>query len=266
MEKAYLVTCNTNIQRILENKKISRLYVWDAECDHNFLYFLRQDFYQKDIFEYLKKLTIVTPCIFTEKNLCIFLKYLKENKKILQNEMIEFVVNDWGCFYLLKNMWFKNSIILWSHMYYQKRDPYSYKLSKELEETVDLNSLWNISIDFEHIHTFLKSKDIASFEIYNHTLLNQILHLDQNIHLYYPKVVMSITKSCYNYSIYNWEKALSTVESCSGCYNKKGSFVFNNFWIEGKYSWNKYSYDNFKLDLLNNSTLNLRRIIYNYDL
>lgn len=163
-------------------------------------------------------------------------------------------------------MWIKSDIILGTHMYYQKRDPYSYKLSQDTKEGLDMDSLGNISIDFQHFDASFKHKNIWSFEIYNHTLLNKIIHLTQDVHIYYPHVIMSITKNCYNYSIYNNEKVLSTVKSCTWCYNKKGSFTFNNFWIIWKYSWNKYSYSNFKLDLIQKPDLNLKRIIYNYDL
>lgn len=266
MEKAYLITYKTNLKKALSYKDILRFYVWDAQCDFNFLYFLRENFYLDDLMKHGKKITMVTPCIFTEWNIEIFSEYLKNNKDVFIKNDIEFVINDWGCHYLIQSLWFKNKIILWSHLYYQKRDPYSYELVKNVENNIDAESLGNISVDFDHFNVFFKKQNISSIEIYNHTLLKNIKHLEQDIHIYYPRIVMSITKNCYNYSIFKWKKALSVVEECTWCYNKQGEFSFNNYWITWKYSWNKYTYDNYKLDLLKKSHLQVKRIIYNYDL
>lgn len=267
MEKAYLVTVKTNLDRILKSNSISRIYIWDAECDFNFMYFLEQDFFKDKVLKSNKTLTILTPCTFTEKNINLFKSYLENNKVFLLDNKCEFVVNDWGTMFILKTLNLDKYIVIGPYMYYQKRDSLSYHIIEEQEpDKNDIENLGNISINNSVYKKYLEKFNFKGIEIFNYTILEDIEMLSYPMHLYYPNVVKSITKYCYNNMLYNNKDSLEVVTSCSWCKWKEGKYSYNNYWITWYYSWNKYYYKMYSLKFLKSDTLKPERLIYNFDM
>lgn len=267
MEKAYLVTVKTDLDKTLKSTSISRLYIWDAECDFNFIYFLNKDFFKELIVNSNKKLTILTPCTFTESNICKFKLYLEKYKNFFIQNQTEFVVNDWGTLFLLKWFGLDENIVLWPYMYYQKRDSLSYHIIKEQDPSPnDIENLGNLSINNPVYKKYLEKFDFRGIEIFNYTVLEDIEMLEYPKHLYYPNVVKSITKYCYNNMLYNENESLEVVRDCDWCKWKEGKYAYNNFWIKWYYSWNKYYYKMYSLKFLKSKNLKPQRIIYNFDI
>lgn len=279
MEKAYLITYKTNIKKVLENKIIDRFYVWDGECDFNFIYFLKKEFYIKLLLLCKKKITIITPYNFKDKNIKQFKRYLIDNLELIKRNEIEIVINDWWTLWIIEELGLNNSIVFWYHMYNQKRDLLSYHFFNIEKEKKEL--IWNTSIDFLMYNSFLRKKGFKSVDLFNFSIFQWFNNLELPVNLYYPNIVFSITGYCYNNALTKKDKHLSITSACSGCKWKEGSFIIKwqglfpwidknskNFSEEyfTQYSSNKYSYKDFSLKLLNNKKINVDRIVYNYDL
>lgn len=263
MEKAYFLTFKSKKDRILSSS-VSRIYVWDAECDFNFVYYLKKDFYISDILNSWKKITIVSPCTCTQKTIDVFKQYLIDNLSIFHEHEIEIEINDFWIYYLLNELGIKVTFLIWPYLYYQKRDSVSYYLETHNDYSEnDLDILWNISVNNVLYKRMFQEMWFKWLEIYNYTLLRDMNFVDLPIHLHYPHIVKSITKYCYNHLLSNNSQFLKVVEDCSWCEWKEWSYEYWNFWIVWKYSANKYYYTLFSQDLLKRFPIS--RIVYNFD-
>lgn len=267
MEKAYLVTIKTDLEAVLNNNKITRVYVWDGECDFNFIAFLKKDFFRVKILESGKNITFVTPCTFTESNIQEFKWYLEKNINFFRENTPEFIVNDWGTLFLLRSLKIDANLIIGPYMYYQKRDSLSHSIIKKEDfNPKDIENLGNISIDNTVYTQYFEKFNFKGLELYNYTILDKISHIEYPIHLSYPKVVKSITKYCYNNMIYNNSDILKVVDECTWCEWKQWSFDFNNSGIMSTYTGNKYYYNTYSKKFFNHPDLKISRVVYNYDL
>lgn len=256
MEKAYLITENTNLEKLyLDKDKYDRFYFWDAYCEHNFMYFLNNKDFLDNLSKMDKCLTMTTP-IISEKNLTNFKKILE---LFWELKWFEIVVNDyWILNYL--TLYFPNiKLIWWNFLSWQNKDPY-------LKIFKDKQVHKKITIDNSFYKNYLETKWIDLVELYN---VFQWIDIENsyNFSLYYPYVVYSINRYCPTKLVYDNKNYLTVVEDCDWCLWK----IPSNFNMDLKmktdssknfFRWNKQFYEN--LEIINNDKI--KRIIYNYDL
>ncbi len=123
MEKAYLITQNTNLNWNFD--KYNRLYIWDQYCEHNMFYFFDDENFINAILQLNKKITLTTPIISENwinkffKFLDFFLRKLWNNKKYF-----EIVVNEQWIFHKLANEYSNIEIVWGNFLSWQNKDPY----------------------------------------------------------------------------------------------------------------------------------------------
>ncbi len=251
MEKAYLITEKTDLNK--DFSEYSRLYIWDAFCEYNFLYFFKSSDFLKKIFSLKKNLTIVTPLISNKNIDNIFNIITKLNKF----KKLEVVVNDnWLLYKIYKNN-IDIDIIWWNFLITQEKDPYYLSF--------DVLGSDRLTIDSEIYTKYFLDKNIWMIELYN---VFQWIVIDNNFNstLYYPYVIYWVTRYCPMALIAKGMDCLTIVDNCDWCKWKtekylKMDLVINNRIVENFYSWNKQFYKNEKL----NNHSSIKRIVYNYD-
>jgi len=254
MEKAYLITQNTDLEK--DFSEYDRLYIWDQYCEHNMFYFFNDKKFLEKIKKLNKKITITTP-IISENWIMIFFDFLNYFLKNIDNK-IEVVINDLWVFYKLKKDYPLIKIIWWNFLSWQNKDPYL-KVFKDKKEHK------NLTIDSIFYKDLFSKEKIWSIELYN---VFQWINIDKNfnINLYYPYVVYSINRYCSNALINQNIDYLKIIEKCKWCKNiEKNLEMELKIWEEDitqYYRWNKQFYKNEKLS----KNKNMVRIIYNYDL
>ena len=253
MEKAYLITQNTDLTR--DFSSYERFYIWDSFCEHNLFYFIEDEQFIKKIIKLDKSITLTTPILSEQwiKKLFIFIK------KIQNIKWFEIVINDYWVFYKLKKNFPNIKTIWWNFLSWQSKDPYlKIFKNKEIHK--------NFSIDSNFYKNLLEKNNIENIELYN-TFQWFNNKQDYNIHLQFPFVIYSITRYCSSNLIENKIDYLSVVENCDWCKQN----VKNNLnlkldlnWkkINNYYIWNKQFYENNNLE----QNPKIKRIIYNYDL
>lgn len=256
MEKAYLITENTNFENLKKTTHLyDRFYFWDAYCEHNLLYFLKNEDFIKKIFAFKKPLTLTTP-IISEKNIHALKNFISKIKDI---DWFEIVVNEYWVLNMIKNNFPKIKIIFWNFLSGQNKDPYL-KVFKDKEVHK------YIMIDNDFYFSYLQEKNINTIEIYN-TFQWFELKKDYNISLYYPYIIYSINRYCATFLLHKNKKCFTIVEDCSWC---KWKTIKNMDMVlkmktdnsKNFFRWNKQFYEN--QDLMENPKI--KRIIYNYDL
>ncbi len=258
MEKAYLITHNTNLEKDFSN--FDRLYIWDQYCEHNLFYFLDNEIFINRIIVLNKKITITTP-IISEKWIIKFFIFLNNflEKTKNTNMDLEIVVNEQWIFFKLYNEYNNIKIVWGNFLSGQNKDPY-------LKNFIDKNEHKYISIDSNYYTNLFISKNIDRIELYN---VFQWIEMENNIeiNLYFPFVIYSINRYCITALINQNKKYLEIVENCIWCKDiEKNDFDMElNIWeknIKQYFRWNKQFYQNDKLIVYKN----VKRIIYNYDL
>lgn len=256
MEKAYLVTENTNFKSLVNSiNNYDRIYFWDAYCEHNLMFFVNNDNFIKDLLLLKKPLTLTTP-IISEKNINKLKDFIEKIKK---NEWFEIVVNDYWVFNILRKYFPEVKIIRWNFLSWQSKDPF-------LKVFKDKETHKKISVDNNFYSDYLEKNKIDMIEMYN---TFQWFHIEKNfnISIYFPYVVYSINRYCPTKLIYDNKNYLTIVEDCDWCkwkipkdFNmdlKMKQDISKNF-----FRGNKQFYENEKLV----ENKNIKRIIYNYDL
>lgn len=256
MEKAYLITENTNFE-LLKNSiaDYDRLYFWDAYCEHNLISLIKNEWFIKNIVSFWLPLTLTTP-ITSEKNLSILKDFIESMKNFT---WLEVVINDYWVLSILEKNFPNIKKIRWNFVCWQNKDPFL-KIFKDK----DIHK--QITIDNWFYYDYIKRKDIDFIEIYNVFQGFQIKN-PYNISLYYPYTVYSINRYCPTKLVYDKKNYLTVVEECDGCLWK----IPPNFNMDLKmktdssknfFRGNKQFYENTEL----NTDDKIKRIIYNYDL
>lgn len=256
MEKAYLITQNTNLDNDFNDYQ--RFYIWDQYCEHNMFYFFDDKNFIKQIIKSWKKITITTP-IISEPWLIKFNTFLKNFIILNDNKKIEIIINDYWLLNLINRDFPQIEIIWWNFLSWQNKDPYL-KVFKDKEEHKKL------SIDSSYYKKLFENKNIKTIELYN---VFQWIDVQNNfnINIYYPYVVYSINRYCVNALINQNKKYLEIVENCNGCKGLENkdlsmSLKIDNENVNQYFRWNKQFYKN--NILIDNKKI--KRVIYNYDL
>lgn len=256
MEKAYLITENTNLENLEKSIwNYDRLYFWDAYCEHNLLYFLNNEKFILEILNFNKPLTLTTP-IISEKNLVKLKNFISKLKDL---KWFEIVVNDYWVLHMIENEFQWVKIIWWNFLSGQNKDPFL-KIFKDKEIHKQ------ITIDNDFYFDYLWKKNIDLIELYN-TFQWFNLKKNYNISLYFPYSVYSINRYCPTKLVYDKKNYLTVVEDCDWCkwkippnFNMNLKMKTDN--SKNFFRWNKQFYEN--LELIENPQI--KRIIYNYDL
>ncbi len=250
MEKGLFIR---NLDKKYNLVKIDYLYLWDADCDFKFIsLFNDKDFFKK-IKIYKKKYVLVTP-IFSRENYNKFKNLLYENKEEFLFLNFEFVVNSWGIYFLLTEVFkTKIKIIWWKRMYVQIKDPMVKKIDNKFK--------WNINIDFAFYQKFFHNNLIWWLELVNLEENFCIYNLKLPFHFYYPKVSFSSIKYCYSWNLYKWNKTLQVVDNCDWCNGKSIKYSFDYLWDKITHESNTFSYNNYSIWNINDKA---SRLIYNY--
>lgn len=258
MEKAYLITQNTNLNQ--DFSKYERLYIWDQYCEHNMFFFFDNDSFIEQILKLNKKITITTP-IISENWIINFFTFLDNFiLKIWSDKKdLEIVVSEQWIFHNLVNIYPNIQIVWWNFLSGQNKDPYL-KVFKDKKEHK------NLSIDSNYYKNLFISKNIKNIELYN---VFQWIDIKQdfNVNIYYPYVVYSINRYCITALINQKIDYMTVIEQCDWCkwiekddLNMELKVAKEN--VKQYFRWNKQFYEN--RELINNK--NIKRIIYNYDL
>ena len=256
MEKAYLITENTDLQKLENNLwNYNRLYFWDSYCEHNLFYFLDDSEFLEKVFSFKLPLTLTTP-IISNKNIDKLFSFIEKYKN---KTWFEVVVNDFWVFHYLNKNYPKLKLIWWNFLSWQSKDPFL-KIFKDKETHK------NLTIDNEFYLDFFKKNKISCVEVYN---VFQWIKLNNNYNLsiYYPYVVYSINRYCPTKLISDNKNYLTIVEDCTWCKWKNPKDFNLNLKMKDEFSsnffrWNKQIYEN--KNLIENDKI--KRIIYNYDL
>lgn len=256
MEKAYLITENTDLKTLSQEKEnYDRLYFWDAYCEHNLMYFLNDALFLENILKLNKPLTLTTP-IISQKNLEKFIIFLDTFKS---KYPLEIVVNDYWILNLLLKRKESIKIIWWNFLAGQNKDPY-------LKIFKDKQIHKKITIDNDFYKNYFLENGIELVELSN---VFQWIEVDTtyNFSLYYPYVVYSINRYCPTKLVFDKKNYLTIVEDCDGCMWKIPPHFNMNLKMKTESSknffrGNKQLYEN--LEIIKDEKI--KRIIYNYDL
>ena len=257
MEKAYLITENTDLTKLKDQKEeIDRFYFWDAYCEHNLFYFLDNPSFVEAIVSLWKPLTLTTPLI-SNKNIDRLMSFIKNWGEL---PGFEVVVNDYWVFHYMKRD-IKNIPVIWGNfLSWQNKDPYL-KVFKDR----DLHK--RLSIDNDFYNDFFVENNISLLEIYNVFQWFESKQ-DYGLTLYYPYVVYSENRYCTTKLIYDQKKYVTIVEECDGCRGKQLPNLHMDLKMKEDSSknffrGNKQFYENKELSIQDSR---IRRTIYNYDL
>lgn len=256
MEKAFLITLKSDINKIIAKKNIDILYFWDWECEFNFISMINNQNLIWKLKKSWKKITLLTPHL-TEKSLNNFIVFIKNNTTLFNKDVIsEIVINDlWVLNILNKLLKDKVKLIYWNYLFSQSKDPFA-KESKRNDSI--------LNIDYSMYNKFFKDENITSIELFNSFWNINIKNIELNINLYYPYVIQNTTRYCLRNQIYNNIDYKKIIDGCSWCHNKRNlKFKQDKLWINIYSSWNKNYYSNFSYK---NLSKNITRIIYNYDI
>ncbi len=254
MEKAYLITQNTDLEK--DFSEYDRLYIWDQYCEHNMFYFFDDKVFLENIIDLNKKITITTPVI-SEKWLIKFFSFL--NDFINNITDLEIVINDLWVFHKLRKKYPQIKLVWWNFLSWQNKDPYLKVFNENVEHK-------NLTIDSSYYENLLNKEKIENIELYNVFQWINVNH-NFNINLYYPFIVYSINRHCPNAIIKEKLDYVKIVEDCSWCKDLAKNDLnmqlkIGNELVTQYYRWNKQFYKNDNLIEIKN----IKRIIYNYDL
>lgn len=257
MEKAYLVTQNTNIEKIIKSWNIDILYFWEWECEFNFLSFLRNKELIDVLFQSDINLTLLSPHL-SNISLKVFNKFIQTYFQEISEKVQEFIVNDfWVLSILHEFFWGTKKIIFGNYLFNQQKDPlllFSDRPNKDI-----------LGIDYGMYNDFFRKYNIKNIEIYNPIHWLTINNLNANTYVYYPYVIQNITRYCNRSLIFDKIDYSKIVDKCSWCKWKEDiKFEQDLLWKKIYSIWNKTIYTNFSLSYMNDEKL--KRIIYNYDI